>query len=294
MPLSKINVWIASARPKTLPAAVAPVMIGGAMAYRDGKLNLAVLTVTLVAAVLIQIGTNLANDFYDYVKGADTTDRVGPLRATQAGLVTPGQMRLAFLLTFAAAALAGTYLVAVGGVPILIIGAASIICAILYTAGPFPLAYVGLGEVFVLLFFGPVAVGGTYFLQRGQINWDVLLAGLGPGLLSVAILAVNNYRDVETDRAAGKKTLAVRFGRRFGSAEYVACVVLACFVPVYLSLARGASYWSLLSLITLAAAVFPIRTVLSRPAPKVLNKVLAQTGRLLLLYGVLFSTGWLF
>jgi 1,4-dihydroxy-2-naphthoate octaprenyltransferase len=288
-----VKLWIAAARPKTLPAAVAPVLMGAAMAYDDACLHVPTLAMTFLAAVLIQIGTNLANDYYDFVKGADKADRVGPVRATQAGLVTPAQMKAAFLLTFAAAALAGLYLVARGGLPILIIGAASLVCAVLYTAGPFPLAYVGLGEVFVLPFFGPVAVGGTYYLQAGQIKPDVLIAGLAPGLLSVAILAVNNFRDIDTDRAAGKKTLAARFGYGFGVAEYITCIAIACLVPVYLTLTRGANYWSCLSLVTLAAAVFPIRTVLSRPAPAVLNDVLAETGKLLLLYSVLFSVGWL-
>ena len=290
---SKLKVWIAAARPRTLPAAVGPVVIGAAMAYDDACFDVPVLAMTFLAALLIQIGTNLANDYYDFVKGADKVDRVGPVRATQAGLVTPAQMKAAFLLTFAAAALTGLYLVARGGLPIFIIGAASLACAVLYTAGPFPLAYVGLGEVFVLPFFGPIAVGGTYYLQCGQIKPDVLIAGLAPGLLSVAILAVNNFRDIDADRAAGKKTLAVRFGFRFGVAEYITCVVIACLVPIYIALTRRANYGACLALVTLAAAIFPIRTVLSRPAPAVLNEVLAQTGKLLLLYSVLFSVGWL-
>jgi len=161
---SKLKIWISSARPKTLWAAVGPVLIGSAMAYSDSDdpLNIAVLLATLLAALLIQIGTNFANDYYDFVKGADTTDRVGPVRATQAGLVTPAQMKTAFIITFALAVLLGAYLVWRGGLPILIIGVASVVCAVLYTAGPFPLAYIGLGEVFVMIFFGPVATGGTY------------------------------------------------------------------------------------------------------------------------------------
>ncbi|MBE0537740.1 MAG: 1,4-dihydroxy-2-naphthoate polyprenyltransferase [Phycisphaerae bacterium] len=290
---SRFSIWVAAARPKTLPAAVAPVLMGTAMAYEEVYLHVPTLMLTLLAAVLIQIGTNFANDYYDYVNGTDTADRVGPLRATQAGLVTPLQMKAAFLWTFAFAALAGLYLVFRGGLPILLIGAASLICAVLYTAGPFPLAYLGLGEVFVLPFFGPVAVGGTYYLQTGRIHSDVLIAGLAPGLLSAAILAVNNFRDIDTDRAAGRKTLAVRFGYRFGAAEYIACVVCACLVPIYIVLTRGANYGCLLALVTLAAAIFPIRTVLSRPAPEILNNVLAQTGKILLLYSILFSVGWL-
>ncbi len=290
---SKLKTWIQSARPKTLWAAVGPVLIGSAMACADGSLNIAVLLATLLAALLIQIGTNFANDYYDFVKGADTTDRVGPVRATQAGLVTPAQMRRAFIITFGLALLLGVYLVWRGGVPILIIGVASVVCAVLYTAGPFPLAYIGLGEVFVLIFFGPVAVAGTYYLQTLSINANVIIAGLAPGLLSTAILAVNNFRDIETDKIAGKKTLAVRFGCNFGIAEYISCIAVACLVPLYLSISSRSHYFCNLSLLTGIIAVVPIKTILSKPDPETLNNVLAQTGKLLLIYSVLFSAGWL-
>ena len=290
---SKLKTWIQSARPKTLPAAVGPVLIGSAMAFSDGPLNIGVLLATLLAAVLIQIGTNFANDYYDFVKGADTTDRVGPVRATQAGLVKPAQMKKAFIITFGLAVLLGAYLVWRGGLPILIIGVASVVCAVLYTAGPFPLAYVGLGEVFVVVFFGPVATGGTYYLQTLSINADIIIAGLAPGLLSTAILAVNNFRDIKTDKIAGKKTLAVRFGYNFGVAEYISCIVVACLVPLYLSISSRSHYFCNLSLLTLVIAVGPIKTILSKPDPETLNNVLAQTGKLLLIYSVLFSAGWL-
>ena len=290
---SKLKIWIQSARPKTLPAAVGPVLIGSAMACSDGPLNIGVLAATLLAALLIQIGTNFANDYYDFVKGADTTDRVGPVRATQAGLVKPAQMRSAFVITFGLAVLLGAYLVRHGGVPILIIGLASVICALLYTAGPFPLAYVGLGEVFVLIFFGPVATGGTYYLQRLSINADIIIAGLAPGLLSTTILAVNNFRDIDTDKIAGKKTLAVRFGCNFGAAEYIFCIVLACLVPLYLSISSRSHYFCNFSMLTGVIAVGPIKTILSKPDPETLNNVLAQTGKLLLIYSILFSVGWI-
>jgi len=289
---SKLKIWISSARPKTLPAAVGPVLIGSAMAYTN-SFNIGVLLATLLAALLIQIGTNFANDYYDFVKGADTTDRVGPVRATQAGLVTPAQMRRAFVITFGLAVMLGAYLVWRGGVPILVIGVASVVCAVLYTAGPFPLAYVGLGEVFVVFFFGPVATGGTYYLQTLSINADIIIAGLAPGLLSTAILAVNNLRDIETDKIAGKKTLSVRFGYNFGVAEYISCIVVACLVPLYLSISSRSHYFCNLSLLTLVIAVGPIKTILSKPDPETLNNVLAQTGKLLLIYSVLFSAGWL-
>jgi len=265
---SKLETWILSARPGTLAAAVGPVMIGSAMAYDDGPLAIGVLLATLLAAVAIQIGTNFANDYYDFVKGADTADRVGPVRATQAGLVKPAQMKRAFVVTFGVALVIGAYLVWHGGMPILVIGVASVACAVLYTAGPFPLAYVGLGEVFVVIFFGPVATGGTYYLQRLSISADIIIAGLAPGLLSTAILAVNNFRDIETDSIAGKKTLAVRFGYSFGAGEYIFCVVAACLVPLYLSISSGSHYLCNLALLTLVFAAGPIKTILSRPDPE--------------------------
>jgi 1,4-dihydroxy-2-naphthoate octaprenyltransferase len=290
---SKVRVWIDSARPKTLPAAIGPVVVGAALAYGDGFFDAVTLAVTLLCAVLIQVGTNLANDYYDFVKGADTAERVGPVRATQAGLVSPRQMRNAFVGVFAAACLLGAYLVVKGGWPIAVIGVVSIVCAVAYTAGPLAIAYVGLGEVFVLVFFGPVAVGGTYYLLAGGINQAAIIAGLGPGLLSTAILAVNNFRDIETDKAAGKKTLAVRFGYGFGRAEYIFCVVVGCLVPMYLSIAVGGRYFCNLAAAALPAAVFPIRTVCARPSAEDLNTVLAQTGRVLMVYCVLFAVGWL-
>ncbi|MHC4289090.1 MAG: 1,4-dihydroxy-2-naphthoate octaprenyltransferase, partial [Planctomycetota bacterium] len=181
---SKLKIWIDSTRPKTLPAAVGPVLIGAALAFDAGGLHVITLLTTLAAAVLIQIGTNLSNDYFDYVKGADTEGRTGPVRATQAGLVSPAAMLAASVAVFGLAAVLGLYLVFRGGWPILVIGVLSILCGVLYTAGPWPLGYLGLGEIFVLVFFGPVAAGGTYYLQAGSINTVVIVAGLAPGLIS--------------------------------------------------------------------------------------------------------------
>ena len=185
----------------------------------------------LSAALCIQIGTNLANDYFDFKKGADTADRQGPIRVTQAGLITPHIVLWAALFFFALAALASVYLIHRAGMCILIIAVASIISGIFYTAGPRPLGYLGLGDLFVLIFFGPVAVGGTYFTQALEINWAVIVAGLAPGFLSMAVLAVNNLRDIDTDRRAGKLTLAVRFGRSFAMSEYLFCIIAACLIP---------------------------------------------------------------
>ncbi len=287
---TKFKIWVDALRPKTLPAAAAPVLIGAAIAYSDGAIQPMVLAATFIAALLIQIGTNLANDYYDHFKGADTEQRLGPVRATGAGLVKPSQMKAAFVIAFALAATAGLYLVYKGGLPILIIGVASIACGVLYTAGPFALGYTGMADVFVLVFFGPVAVGGTYYLQTGAINSAVIIAGLAPGLLSTAILTVNNFRDIETDKQAGKKTLAVRFGSNFAIYEYIFCVILGCVVPVIVCVLSG-NWWSCLSLIAILFAFKNIKTIRTQPDGETSNKLLADTGKLLLVYSVLFSVG---
>ncbi len=293
MDQAKLKIWLLAARPKTLPAAVGPVLVGSAMAYSEGGFNVLVFLVTVLAALLIQVGTNFANDYYDYVKGADTTDRSGPVRATQAGLVTPAEMKQAFVVTFLAALVLGCYLVYTGGIAIAVIGIVSILCGILYTGGPYPLGYIGLGDVFVLIFFGPIAVGGTYFLQTGSIKATVILAGLAPGLLSTAILVVNNFRDVHTDRTVGKKTLAVRFGYRFTVVEYISSIAGACLIPIVLCLCIRGHYMCLISLFTLVPACRCIRIFISGPDAAVLNELLADTGKLLAIFCVLFSVGWI-
>ena len=289
---SKLKIWAISARPKTLLAALGPVMVGAAMALGDGDIHVGTLILTFAAAVLIQIGTNFANDYYDFIKGTDTSDRAGPTRATQAGLVSPLQMKKAFIMTFALAIIPGGMLVLRGGLPIAVIGVASVICGILYTAGPFPLGYTGLADLFVLIFFGPVAVGGTYYLQRLGINSNVLVAGLAPGLLAVAILTVNNLRDISTDRTAGKKTLVVRFGYKFGVGEYFFCIIGACLIPVYLCITNNSHYLCVITVLTLIAACRAMKTVCTKPSASELNKLLAQTAMLLIIYSVLFSIGW--
>jgi len=291
--ISTCKIWIDSARPKTLPAAVAPVMMGGAMAYGAGPIDGMTLAVILFCAICIQIGTNYANDYFDFVKGTDTAARVGPTRATAAGLVTPRQMLWATVIVFSLSLLGGLYLVWQGGWPILIIGVTSIACGILYTAGPFPLGYLGLGDLFVLVFFGLIPVAGTFYLLTG--NWDLRawLAGIGPGLLSTAILAVNNYRDRHTDREAGKRTLVVRWGDGFGAGEYVFALVGAFHVPVLLVIVTGAHYGVLLTLVSVVPGIRLIHTFLTAHEPQVFNDLLARTGKLLVLYSGLFSVGWL-
>jgi 1,4-dihydroxy-2-naphthoate octaprenyltransferase len=286
-----LRAWILAARPKTLSAAVAPVAVGtGLAAHHDVLAPLPALA-ALLGALLIQIGTNLANDYYDFVRGADTAERVGPVRVTQAGLLAPGAVRRAMVLTLAAAMVPGAYLVAVAGWPIVWIGLVSIACAVLYTGGPAPLAYHGLGDVFVFVFFGLVAVGGTYYVQGGTWPADAWLAGAGVGALSTAVLVVNNLRDIETDVLAGKKTLAVRMGRGGTQTEYVLLLAVAAIVPcVGVVLLRWPA-WSLLALGALALATPPTRVVVAYASPRELLPALGATARVLAVYGAALALG---
>jgi 1,4-dihydroxy-2-naphthoate octaprenyltransferase len=293
MQVSRIKIWITASRPKTLWAAFSPVIIGTAMAYGEGKVHWLSAFLAAVGAVLIQIGTNFSNDYYDYFRGVDKKERLGPLRVTQAGLVKPETMKRATILIFSLAFISGLYLIYRGGWPVLIIGLLSILFGILYTAGPYPLGYNGLGDIFVLIFFGLVAVGGTYYVQALEINKLVLLAGLSPGLFSTAILTVNNLRDIYTDKKAGKKTLAVRFGEDFARLEYLISVVIACLIPLILYFITGSHLYALAASLVFLAAIPPIRTVYEQKPGKIFNQVLATTGRLLFLYSLLFSIGWI-
>ncbi len=278
-------------RPKTLGAAVAPVLMGTAMAYSDGKMHILSAVIAFVGALLIQIGTNLANDYFDFLKGADE-ERVGPVRVTQAGLVSPAVMKWSWIVVFGLAALAGVYLVMRGGWPLVWIGVLSIASGILYTGGPYPLGYLGLGDVFVLIFFGPVAVGGTYYVQAQSIHLAPILAGLAPGLISTALLAVNNLRDVHTDVKVGKRTLAVRFGATFARWEFALSLIIAALVPVGLSLWLQGHYYVMFSLLGFLVLIPAFRRVFGNEEGAILNEALAQTGKYLLVFGVLFSALW--
>ena len=246
---------MAAARPRTLPAAIVPVLVGLALASRAGPLDGLTAAATLGAALLIQIGTNLANDYYDFVRGADTSERVGPTRITQAGLAEPSVVRNAALAVLGAAALIGVHLVSVGGLPILVIGILSLVLAIAYTGGPWPLAYHGLGDVFVFLFFGVIAVNGTVWLQGVRPSPLSLAASLPVASLATAILVVNNLRDIVTDARAGKRTLAVRLGAAAARAEYVALLAVALSVPLLLARFTGPRVLIALGALPLAAVV---------------------------------------
>jgi 1,4-dihydroxy-2-naphthoate octaprenyltransferase len=267
--------------------------MGSAMAFHDKLFHLPSALAALLGALFIQIGTNFANDYFDFKKGADTKERIGPVRATSAGLIKADTMKRAFIATFALAFIIGLYLIYRGGWPILAIGLSSILFGVLYTGGPYPLGYNGLADIFVLIFFGPVAVGGTYFVQTMEINHVVLLAGLAPGLISTAILTANNLRDISTDAKAGKRTLAVRFGEGFAQKEYFFTIALACSLPLLLVYLTHENYFSTLALLAMIPAIPGVKLVFSNTRGAALNKVLADTGKVLFIYAVIFSLGWI-
>lgn len=284
------RVWFLASRPRTLPAAIAPVVAASALAWRDGAFHFWPALTCLGFALLIQIGTNFANDYYDFVKGADTAKRVGPTRAVAAGWVAPGTMRTAMILVFAAAFAVGLTLLEFGGWPLLVVGVTSIVCGVAYTGGPYPLGYNGLGDVFVFVFFGLVAVGATYFVQAGRITAEALLIAAGVGALATNILVVNNDRDVETDRVAGKRTLVVRFGRGYAWGQFVAALALAFAVPVILW-ARGFRPWVLLPLVLLPVAFRHAARLKAGGSPGELIALLGDTGKLLALYAIGLAAG---
>ena len=288
---SQLQIWFLAARPKTLPAAAAPVFVGTAVALSDGVFRLGPALAALLGALLIQIGTNFANDVFDFKKGADTTERLGPLRVTQAGLLKPGQVMLGMWLTFGLATLVGVYLVIVGGWPIVVIGLLSIVSGIAYTGGPYPLGYNGLGDIFVFLFFGLIAVCGTYYVQAGTLSAAVIWASIPVGLLATAILVVNNLRDIETDRAAGKRTLAVRFGAGGAQIEYLLMLAGSYAVPLFMWLLGISSAWVLLTWLSLPL-VRPLVQQIMNQTGRPLNQALAGTARLELVFSLLFSVGF--
>jgi len=295
---------VIAARPQTLPAAAAPVIVGVGLALDAGVFTPLPALAALIGAALIQIGTNFANDYYDAIQGADTDDREGFTRVVASGLIDPNEVKRAMWLTFAAAIAVGTYLVAVGGVPILVIGLASVAAGIAYTGGPYPLGYHGLGDVFVFVFFGVIAVTGTYYVQAAALSGGLLplappsgtltltafIASLPVAALSTNILVVNNVRDREEDAKTGKRTLAVRFGYGFSRAQYAGLLGLAYAVPCWF-VVTGHGLAVLLPLVTLPLAVGVARTVLTETAGEALNPALESTGKLLAAYAVAFAVG---
>jgi 1,4-dihydroxy-2-naphthoate octaprenyltransferase len=290
--VGNFRIWLMAARPRTLPAAIAPVLVGTAAAVEvSGEIRVGAFIAALVGSIFIQIGTNLANDYSDARRGADTADRLGPVRVTSSGLVAPRRVLVATWVAFAVAVAAGIYLATVAGVVILIVGAASILAGVLYTGGPRPYGYEGLGELFVFLFFGLVAVNGSYYVQLERLEWLPFGLSLGVGFLATAILVVNNVRDLETDRRAGKMTLAVRLGRRRTRSLYALLVVAAfAAVPITLLAADGPA-WGLLALLAAPLVQRPLSAVMTRTDGPSLNGALAGTGALLAAFSALLAAG---
>lgn len=280
-----------AARPRTLPAAVAPVLVGTSLAWAEGPLDWLAFAAALLGALFIQVGTNLSNDYSDARRGADTEERLGPVRVTAGGLVPPRQVLIATYASFGLAILFGVYLIYVAGPVLLLIGAASILAGVLYTGGPRPYGYEGFGELFVFTFFGLVAVTGSYYVQRVSLEWEAVALAVPVGLLASAILVVNNVRDLDTDRQAGKRTLAVRLGRERTRRLFAAMVALAYLTALTPWLFGSLGPWVLLVFLTVPIAVPLVRTVSTRSDGPTLNEALARTGLLEFAFCVLLSAG---
>jgi 1,4-dihydroxy-2-naphthoate octaprenyltransferase len=286
-----LAVWVMAARPRTLTAAIVPVLVGTALAIADHAFRAMPAAAAVLGAVLIQIGTNLANDYFDAAKGADS-ERRGPTRVTQAGLATPRQMRTAIVITFGLAVMCGAYLAVVGGWPIVLIGVLSIASGLAYTGGPYPLGYHGMGDLFVFVFFGLAATMGTHYVQAHRLTALSFWAALPMGFLTVAILVANNLRDADSDRRAGKRTLVARYGRRFGQIEYAAAVLLSLAVPVLMVASGTLRPTGILPLLTLPLAWAMVRKVFAAsPSLPDHLRLLAGTSWLLLAFGLLFGLG---
>lgn len=287
----RLQIWLEATRPRTLPAAIAPVLVGTALAWQADSVRWGAAAACFGFALLVQIGTNFANDYYDARKGADTAERVGPRRAVASGLVSPAAMRSAMIGVFAAAFLVGLTLLGYGGWPLLVIGVLSIACGVAYTGGPYPLAYHGLGDVFVFVFFGLVAVGATAFVQIASLPPAALIAGAGVGALATNILVANNYRDVETDAKAHKRTLLVKWGRAYGRKQFAAAHAAAVGAPLLLVLTGQANGVAAMG-VALAAGAVGLRQgnqLAAAQTPAACIALLGATGKWLALYGVLLA-----
>ena len=292
-PAGALRLWIIAARPRTLPAAIAPVLVGTALAGTEDVFRPLAFVCALIGSVFIQIGTNLSNDYSDARRGADTEDRLGPVRVTAGGLVPPRQVLVATYVAFGLAVLVGIYLIAVAGWQLLLVGAASILAGVLYTGGPRPYGYEGLGELFVFLFFGIVAVAGSFFVQVKHLDWEAFALAVPVGLLAASILVVNNLRDIETDRRAGKRTLAVRLGRSRTRSLFAAMVYISYLLAPVTWLFGPLTAWVMLPWLTLPIAAGIARQVRNRMDGASLNQALAQAGMLQLAFCTLLSAGLL-
>jgi 1,4-dihydroxy-2-naphthoate polyprenyltransferase len=291
--MNLFQIWWLAIRPKTLPAAASGAVMGCALAWMDGSFKIWPAFAALCVALLLQIGSNVANDVFDFERGADTSERQGPLRVTQAGLLTPAQVKRGMWVIFGLAAVCGLYLATLRGWVIIAIGLAAILSAIAYTGGPFPLGYYGLGDVFVFIFFGIVAVTGTYYVQAGSVSMAAWGMSVPVGLIITAILVVNNLRDIENDGKAGKHTLAVRFGVRGARIEYGLCVISAYLILPVLILLNIVPVLSMLAWLSIPIASKTMHVVFTQEGHP-LNAALAGTGQTAFAYSVLFWLGMLF
>jgi len=285
-----MNPWIIASRPKTLTAAISPVILGSSLAYYDGYFNVITFIIIAIAASLIQIGTNFSNDLFDYIKGTDNQNRLGPDRVLQKGLLSKKQIQKAIWIIFIAAIICGFYLAYIGGWPIVFIGILSIFFGIIYTGGPYPLAYNGLGDIFVFIFFGLIAVSGTYYLHTSDVSVNAIILGCSIGALATGILVINNLRDIDNDKKCKKNTLAVRLGEKFTKIEYLFLMIVAYSIPIYISYKMGNKSSIYIVYFTLPIVIRLILEVFFEKSSS-LNKTLEKTAKLLLLYTILFSFG---
>ena len=285
-----LSSWILAARPKTLWVGISPVLLGMAWTFHTQSFHFTSSLAALFGAIFIQIGTNFANDYFDFKKGADTSERLGPKRATAEGLVTPQAMKKAFIFMFIIAGLISIYLIFRGGLPILGIAVFSILFGVLYTGGPYPLAYIGVADLFAFLFFGPVAVAGTIYVQTLSFSMEGVLLGIPQGLFSMAVLCTNNLRDIDQDRKANKKTLAVRFGPTFARLQYTLSVIIGCLLPLSFSFLPQRLYVYSIPVLMLFIAAPLLKSIWTRQGAD-LNAVLAKTSKLQFVQAVTLSLG---
>lgn len=286
----QLGPWILATRPKTLPAGIAPVVLGCALAIQVGAFQWVPAILCLFFSMLIQIGCNFANDYFDYRNGVDTEDRVGFKRMVASGVIAPEAMKLAVVMVLTLAFIVGCGLIAYGGWWLLGVGIASIVCAVMYTAGPYPIAYHGFGDLFVFIFYGLVAVMVTFYVQSGYFSYGAFWGASGFGLLAANIRLVNDMRDIETDKRAGKKTLPIKLGYMYGCVQYLISNVLAFTIPIVLMLI-GFSKWVLLTYLLLPIVIYLTARLMRANDGEEYNKLLAQTAKLSLAYSILLSMG---
>jgi len=292
LPKPRYQVWIQAARPWTLGVAVSPVLMGIIIAHTEGGIHWLAATAALLGGIFIQIGTNLANDYFDYKKGADTESRVGPQRVTQSGLIAPETVKMGFITSFGISFILGIYLVYLGGWPIVIIGLLALLFGVIYTGGPFPLAYYGLAELPAFLFFGPIACATTTYVQTGMWSPAAIIAGVSAGFFSVALLSINNLRDYQEDKKVNKRTLIARFGRRFGVIEYSAAILTATLMPLLLIYYAPMHSMVGVTAITSLMALHAVRVTVQYKAPSELYAVLKMTSKLQIIFTVIFLITW--